>query len=120
MPIYSDINSINPTSDPGVTDRDAVYQSVLNIIQTRKYEIDSYPLMGVDLEDIVFENINDGVAIKIYDRVISAIQREDPRVSVVINETILNANTDNNTLSIDLAFKIAGFDDTYHVSAPLR
>ena len=110
MPIYSDVNSINPKDKPLLTDVEAIYQSLFNILDTTKGEVLFFPEDGIDLEDELFELMDDTAELRILGQIIDAIEANEPRVAIDFQGTKVTANESENEFSLFLKFDIPGFD----------
>lgn len=112
MPLYSDINAISPTKHPLVTDFQSVYQALITLFNTRPGEILFFPEYGVDLEDNLFELIDDISASLIYNQVIIAVKTFEPRVTVDNSRSTLTAIPEENKFELVLQFNIIGLEST--------
>lgn len=111
MPIYSDLNSNTPTLKPLYIDIESVYQSIFNILNTRLGERIFLPDFGSELEDLLFDPIDDRTALTIYRVLISAIERWDSRVKINYGQTTVTPQYEEHTYEIRIVFSILGLED---------
>lgn len=109
--IYSDLNGFTPTQKPLLVNIESVYQSLFNIINTRPGERLFLPEFGIDLEDSVFEIIDDISAVDIFRIIVDAISRWEPRVTIDTSRTEVIPDEVNNAYEINLFFEITGIED---------
>ena len=110
MPLYSDLNSYTPTDKALLTDVEAVYQSIDNIINALLYERLFRPdFPGETLEDVLFEFIDDITSVSVFRIVVNMIEKWEPRVTVDTSQTQVFPDPDNNRYELFLAFNILGF-----------
>ena len=106
--IYSDLNGTNPTQAPLKLDVDAVFQSLRNLFNTRTGERPFLPEYGLDLEDELFQLIDDVTGFDLLNRIITAVERWEGRVSVDLAQSEVVANADANTFDLTMVFRISG------------
>lgn len=111
MPIYSDINQTSPTQTNFVNDLDSIYQSIQNILATRKGTRLFLPEFGSELEDLLFEPMDETTVMRIYNYIVLAIQKWEPRVSLHYGRSYVKPNYDNYTYDITLTFRVHGLDE---------
>jgi len=110
MAIYSDIKQSSGLS-PLVYDIDAIVQAIWNLISTKKMERLFLPEFGVNLEGLLFEPMSEDIALQIYSRVFSGINRWDPRVVLVQNLCNVTPYYDEHYYDVTLALSIVGLGD---------
>lgn len=110
--LYSDLNTISPTDSPLLFDFEAVYQALIILFNTRPGEILFNPEYGIDLEENLFELIDDSSASSLYHQVFIAVSRFEPRVIIDNANSDLIAVPDKNRFELTLQFKIQGLDST--------
>jgi len=110
MPLYSDINSITPKVQPLLTDVEAIFQSIFNILETTKGEVLFFPEDGIDLEDELFELMDDTAELRILNQVTDAVEDNEPRVEIDFAQTEVIAKPDDNEFELILVFNIPAFD----------
>lgn len=109
--IYSDLNQFNPTKKPVLEDIEAVYQSLFNILNTRKGERLFLPEFGIDLDEQLFTLIDDVSSVELQRLIIDGIETFEPRVIIDTGQTLVTPDQDNNRFEIDLVFQIQGITD---------
>jgi phage baseplate assembly protein W len=110
MAVYSDLNSINPTDFPLLTEEEAVYQSLFNIFNTTPGEALFVPEFGLDLEEELFELLDDISALQIFRKISASIERWETRVIIDSVNTIITPIPDENIFDLFLVFSIQGTD----------
>jgi phage baseplate assembly protein W len=110
--IYSDLNSINPTStgQPLLADVQAVYQGLYNLFGTKPGERVFLPEFGFDLESELFEIMDDLTTTEVYRRVIETVERWEARVSLDKRATSVVPYPDENKYEVTLVFSIKGVE----------
>lgn len=111
MPIYSDINQASPTQTNFVENLGSIYQSINNILSTRKNTRLFLPEFGSEIENLLFEPMDEQTASLIYDAVVVAIQQWEPRVSLHYGRSYIRPNYDTYTYDVMLTFTVKGLDD---------
>jgi len=121
--IYSDLNLSfikNPaTKDVAkVFDIQAIKRAVKNIILTNKYERPFNSDFGCNLRGFLFENITEPVLVLMKDRISTAIEKYEPRVSV--EDIVINEDEENNGVNIMVSFLTVGAESPVTVSTFLQ
>jgi len=109
MPLYSDLNQYNPIYKSKLVDIPAVYQSIHNILVTRKGERLFNPEFGTDLEETLFELMDNITAEKLFVRLTESIERWEPRVIIQYSESSVIPDYDTNTYYLNLVFTVKGY-----------
>lgn len=109
--IYSDLNGLDPTNTPLLYDLDSIYLSLSNIMNTKTGERLFLPDFGMDLDDIIFDLVDDATALEIERRTYEAISRWDSRVVINTGLSSITPNYDDNFYEVVLFFKIKGMGD---------
>ena len=120
--VYSDLNQRDPfeVGQEILTNTASVFQSIQNILTTRKGERLFNPEFGIDLEDHLFELMDDISEIEIEREVTEAIRLFEPRVAILHQFTKITPDPTNNQFNLKLVFRILGFEDTtYEISGTL-
>lgn len=112
MAIYSDLNSINPTQKPLVEDFQSVYQALIILFNTRPGEILFDPEYGIDLEEELFELMDESSADEVYNRIFNAVERYEPRAIIDNSTSKVVAVPDENRFELTLQFGIEGLSST--------
>jgi phage baseplate assembly protein W len=108
--LYRDVNQFNPTTRGYSDEERAVFQAVINIIQTRKGERMYDPNFGVDIEDFLFETMDAESESAILAMVGSAIEEFEPRVEILYNISKVTSKPDDYKFELLLFFEIQGIE----------
>lgn len=108
--IYSDLNSFNPTLKPLLVDVESIYQSLYNILNTKKGERLFEPEFGISLEDYLFDLADDVTALAILQEVVTAVTKYEGRVEVDLSNTTLTPVYEKNRYELQLVFRIVGVE----------
>ena len=120
--IYSDLN-LNFTKNPAtkdvakVFDVQAIKRAVKNIILTNRYEKPFNSEFGCNLRGFLFENLTDPVLVLMKDRISTAIEKYEPRVTV---EDIVIKDDGKNGVNIMVSFLVTGSEEPVTVSTFLK
>jgi phage baseplate assembly protein W len=120
---FSDLNLLfttNPvTAD--VTkkfDEEAVKASVRNLVQTKNFERLFHPEIGCQVYSMLFENITPQTLSVIEQTVFDVINKFEPRV--VVLDVKPQQVSDENSLNIDIVFRIINSDQPITVTASVQ
>lgn len=105
--IYSDINSKLATANKDIflsTDANAINNSIFNILTTRKGSVPGKADFGSDLENILFEVLDDITFALAEDMIVNEIEKWEPRV--IVENVHFQSNTDMGQLVITLQYRI--------------
>ena len=119
MPLYSDLNQTTPTTKPLVKGLDSIYQSITNILSTPKHTRLFLPTFGSDLEILLFDPMGPITVAKIYDEIIEAVSKWDPRIIINYKESSVTPIYNENKYELLLVFKISGSDEEYEYKGEL-
>lgn len=111
--IYSDVNDTPVNSTDKVYDVQSVYSSLNNLFNTRRRERLFRPLEGLDIDELLFEPLNEDTAQSIFSLVIDSIARSEPRLELDMSKTDVVPDYDGNAYEVTIAFKLRGFKDEY-------
>ena len=120
--IYSDLN-LNFTKNPAtkdvarVFDVQAIKRAVKNIVLTNRYEKPFNSEFGCNLRGFLFENLTDPVLVLMKDRISTAIEKYEPRVTV---EDIVIQDDGKNGVNIMVSFLVTGSAEPVTVSTFLK
>lgn len=117
--LYSDVNPYHPWKG-NLQDYDAVRESLLNILTTKPRERLNNPEFAVDLEELLFEPIDDITALAIYQRIEIAINRWDNRIIVDGGKSNIIPRPDDNRYDVLLVVKIKGFNQDLEIRGELE
>ena len=114
---YRDINSDSPTSKPDLFDVQAIVQNVRDFVFTRRGSRLFLPDFGVDIDDLLFELMDDEAAVEVFNNIVIGLRKYEPRVRLNNGQSGVLADPDANTFYIDLFFEVEGFDgQTFRVT----
>ena len=82
----------------------SVKEAIKNILLTNRGERLFQPLVGSDIQSMLFENATPVTAILIKDRIESALQAYEPRCGIIDVEVI--GDIDSNTIRINVVFYV--------------
>lgn len=108
--LYKDLNQFSPTDREFSDNARAIYQSVYNIITTRKGERLFNPKFGVNLEDELFELNDTETQESIKDAISTGISQFEPRVTIDFSKTQIFVDEDNNSVEVSIVFSIKGLE----------
>ena len=112
MSLYSDINTSKQNKVPKVYDIDAVWQSFVNFMKTRKRQRFFRPELGNSLtKDLLFELEYEDAVFVALSTLTQDLNYWDPRIQVVLNQSDIDIDYDNMIVKVNLAFKVKGFED---------
>lgn len=118
--IYKDVNPLNPTTKPTLQDVEAIHLSIFNILNTRTGEDLFRPEFGIDLEDTLFELLDDLTALDVFRRLVTAIETFEPRVVIDTTSTTVTANEVESKFDVTLVFSLVGEDEqTFEIKGAL-
>lgn len=106
--IYSDINENDPRFK--VYNVQSIYQSIKNILSTKKGEKLFDPEYGFALEDTVFDLITENYALEVERLVYLAITKYEPRVNLDPSKSTVIPDYDGNGYTLDLYFTVEGLE----------
>jgi len=106
--VYTDLNSFTPTVTALLVDVQSVYQSLYNILNTKKGERLFEPDFGIALEDDLFELDDDITQLAIMQEVITAVSKFEQRVLIDTANSTITVNRTKNTYDLVLLFSILG------------
>jgi len=86
----------------------AIARSVRNLVLTIQGERPFSPILGSNVNNLLFENIDKLTAAAIRTEIRNTIENYEPRVE--INEIIVNPNYDNNEFNVTVQYYIVGID----------
>ena len=92
-----------------VKDKAAIFQSIRNLLLTRKGERPFQPNIGSGLETALFEPLDYGSAAIIRQEVRECLKNYEPRIRV--SQVTVIPDDQNNGYEVDLQFVIVGRDD---------
>lgn len=108
MAIFVDVNEKNPTERPLVTDGQAIAQMIEDLMSTRKGERLFDPEYGLDLQDYLFDLMDEQSGVVVFREIRSEVRKYLPIVEVMDAQSSVIIDPDTNAFYIDLAFIIKG------------
>lgn len=111
QPTYSGLNQYTPTDTPLLNDVSAIFQSIDNILSTSPGERLFNPEFGSNIEDYLFEPLDEDTAMRIENEVIRAIGRWEPRILLVNNLTVATPIPGENRFSLRIVFRLRAIDN---------
>ena len=106
---FSDLNMLF-TASSGTgditkkVDEEAIKTSIRNLISTKNYERPFHPEIGCQLFALLFENFTSVTAQVIKKTIFDAINKFEPRVSII--DVMLSESEDTNNLDVSITFSI--------------
>lgn len=102
--------NIHPTTADLVkkSGEEAIKASLRNLISTRNYERPFHPEIGCQIFSLLFENSNPVTTEIMKKTIFQVIEKFEPRVTVL--DVRVRDAADENSLSIDIIFKIINSD----------
>lgn len=112
MSLYSDINTSKSNKVPKVFDIDAVWQSFVNFMKTKKRQRFFRPELGNSLnKDLLFELEYEDAVFLALSKLVQELNYWDPRIIVDMNKSGVDIDYDNMVVKIILAFRVKGFEN---------
>lgn len=116
--IWSDLHHDITTDVQGsikkVINIEAVKTSIHNILNTPRGTRVMLRDFGSNLKSMLFENIDDSMAISIENEIKAAINTWDNRI--IVNTVDFKADADNNQVTVVLKFAVRGYDKIFSLS----
>ena len=100
----------NPLSNDliGLKNENAIARSVRNLILTTQGERPFQPVLGSNVNNLLFDNMDKLTAAALKDEIRNTIENYEPRVE--IEEIIVDPNFDNNEFNVTIQYYIVGID----------
>ena len=100
----------NPLSNDLITlkNENAIARSVRNLILTTQGERPFQPVLGSNVNNLLFENMDKLTAAALKDEIRNTIENYEPRVE--LEEIIVDPNFDNNEFNVTIQYYIVGID----------
>ena len=119
--LYKDLNQFNPTDREYSLNERAVYQSIINILQTRRGERLFSPNFGVDLDSYIFDTMDNTTEQLVMQEIGSSIESTDNRILVDYDKSEVRAKGDTNVLELLLVFELEGVEgQTFQLIEQIR
>ena len=95
------------TSDVAILiDEDAIKRSVQNLVRTRIGERFYNPLLGSKIEDFMFEQATQDIALDLEDEILILLENYEPRVTNIVTRVVYPQDT--TILNVTIAYDIVG------------
>lgn len=119
--IYSDLNPYDPLENILLTNIEAIYISIHQILDTNEGERLFRPEFGANLDSLLFEIIDKITATKLYKRIVDSVEVEDSRISFDYANTSIVPSHDGKSYDVNLVFKLlrGGNDQMFEYSGKL-
>jgi len=100
----------NPLSNDliGLKNENAIARSVRNLILTTQGERPFQPVLGSNVNNLLFDNMDKLTAAALKDEIRNTIENYEPRVE--LEEIIVDPNFDNNEFNVTVQYYIVGID----------
>ena len=100
----------NPLSNDliGLKNENAIARSVRNLILTTQGERPFQPVLGSNVNNLLFDNMDKLTAASLKTEIETTIENYEPRVD--INDIIVDPNYDNNEFNVTVSYYIVGMD----------
>ena len=100
----------NPLSNDliGLKNENAIARSVRNLVQTIQGERPFQPVLGSNVQNLLFDNMDKLTASAIKQEIITTIENYEPRVEM--GEVTVEPNYDNNEFQVSVQYYIVGID----------
>lgn len=107
--IYSDIRgdlSLNPATDDVllVTNEDAIRTSIINLLNTDRYERVMQPNIGSNIRSLLFENADVQTAYNLRELIYETIETFEPRCQLI--DVIVEDDQDRNAYNLYITFTL--------------
>ena len=100
----------NPLSNDLITlkNETAIARSVRNLILTIQGERPFQPVLGSNVSNLLFDNMDKLTAAALKNEITTTIENYEPRVE--LNDVIVDPNYDNNEFNVTVQYYIVGID----------
>jgi len=115
----SDLNQFTPLESQIVEDSEVIYQSIYNLLSTKPGERLFRPHLGLDLDDWLFEIMNEDAISIIKNQLINSLKRFEPRVVLDIPNTKIVPHPEKHSYEIDISFSIIGLGGEFNLTGEL-
>lgn len=111
MILHSDLDQHNPEL---VTNIYSIKQHILNILTTKKKSLIFHSDFGANIDDYLFEIMDDETAFGLLNEVVTAIERFEPRVLVDNSKTKVIQEPETHTMWVELWFTVKETDELHN------
>ena len=100
----------NPLSNDliGLKNENAIARAVRNLILTTQGERPFHPVLGSNVNNLLFDNMDKLTAAALKDEIRNTIENYEPRVE--IEDIIVDPNFENNEFNVTIQYYIVGID----------
>ena len=100
----------NPLSNDliGLKNENAISRSVRNLILTTQGERPFQPVLGSNVNNLLFDNMDKLTAAALKEEIRNTIENYEPRVE--LEDIIVDPNFDNNEFNVTIQYYIVGID----------
>jgi phage baseplate assembly protein W len=120
MSEYRDLNVETPTLKSTVTNVESVYQALDNLISTLSGERLFNPAYGGNLEDLLFELLNEETAFLIETRLFESVDDYLPYITLLSNKSSVEPNYDEDKYEVKIYYQLkSGSDNVYEYATSL-
>ena len=100
----------NPLSNDliGLKNENAIARSVRNLILTTQGERPFQPVLGSNVNNLLFDNMDKLTASALKDEIRNTIENYEPRVE--LEDIVVDPNFDNNEFNVTIQYYIVGID----------
>lgn len=111
---YSDLNyaEVTPGVPPLITNKDAIFYSLHNLITTAIGERLNLVTYGVNIPDHLFEQIDEQTSDELRFALIRAVEKWEPRVTIDAFNSTVEPNPDDNSYKLHLVFNLVGLNSS--------
>ena len=92
----------------GLRNENAIARSVRNLVQTIQGERPFQPVLGSNVSNLLFDNMDKLTAAALKNEITTTIENYEPRVE--LNDVIVDPNYDNNEFNVTVQYYIVGID----------
>ena len=92
----------------GLRNENAIARSVRNLVQTIQGDRPFQPVLGSNVQNLLFDNMDKLTASAIKQEIINTIENYEPRVEM--GEVTVEPNYDNNEFQVSVQYYIVGID----------
>ena len=115
--VFADMDVQSKAVQTTITNKNAIRQSIRNILSFRPKERVLYPEFGNRATDFVFDRITDTV-IKNLDSAVREMLLDEPRIKV--DDVNITANADNNEITVKVGYTIQSLGVSDSISMTVR
>ena len=101
---------VNPLTDDliAITNTTAIARSLRNLVLTTPGERFFNENLGSQVNNLLFENVDDVTAMSVRQEIINVIENYEPRVKLLT--VSVNANIDTYSMDVIIAYQVIGID----------